>query len=78
VGSPHLGHEAWARRTAAGEHFALPKSRLAAEQMDDIANAHRRGWPTSWLRICPRSTFWWSKSTGCIPATILWWWPRPG
>ncbi|TFV27178.1 hypothetical protein E4K64_39610 [Bradyrhizobium frederickii] len=25
----------------------------------------RRGWPTSWLPICPRSTFWWS-ATGVV------------
>src|SRR6185312_7499208 len=38
----------------------------------------RRGWRTSWLPICPRSTFWWSKSTGCISATISCWSPRSG
>src|SRR3977135_2088192 len=38
----------------------------------------RRGWPTSWLPICPRSTFWWSKSTGCISATISCLSPRSG
>ncbi len=38
-----------------------------------FVRCRRRGWPTSWLPICPRSTFWWSKSMGCISATISCW-----
>jgi len=42
------------------------------------SRCRRRVWPTSWLPICPRSTFCWSKSTGCISATISCWLPRSG
>src|SRR6185369_1275250 len=45
---------------------------------EGLWRCRRRGWPTSWLPICPRSTFWWSKSTGCISATISCWSPRSG
>src|SRR6478672_5211388 len=45
---------------------------------EGLWRCRRRGWPTSWLPICLRSTFWWSKSTGCISATISCWSPRSG